>query len=304
MRRNLVCHLLPRSRGRKWLRTVSHLKQRWPLFNGKKIIAIVRAPDCDSPDEVRAAFNDPSIEFLEFDNDQALREVISFVPMLSRVESLDPNEITFCCHGKGATHGHDDSICHCWADVMFSACLDYPELVECALKDKATCGAFRMFGAMCVDWHFSGSFYWIRHDRTFSRNWRNIPQEWAGTEKWPGVQFNRGESACLFLDNPTHSIYDENYWEQLIFPSFHHWQASLRSLGLCTIPYFPPQWFQERHPNFRLPIGLGGTAMTRPEKRNWSPLSSLRRLAANFSTRWTRSALRNSAPIQTAMPPV
>lgn len=269
MIRNLHFCVLPRAHGQKWRKSVEHLKRRWHLFNGRKIVSIFRGTDCDPPDDVRGAFADDSIEYLEFDNDPSLREVVSFVPMLERLESMRGDEITFCCHGKGATHGHDDSICHVWGDLMFSVCLDYQQLVECALQDKPICGAFRTrAGDVGVPWHFSGTFYWIRHDCTFSRNWRNIRRDWMGSESWPGVQFAFEESACLFLDN-CNSLYDEDYWARNVFPSFHHWQESLRSCGLSTIPYSPPKWFLQRHPNFRPPNGTDGFGTTLREKRSW-----------------------------------
>jgi hypothetical protein len=276
--RNLVCHILPRTAGQKWRATVEHLRRRWRLFNGKRIIAVATADDCDSPDDVKEAFGDDSesIEWITFKNNPVLREVISFVPMLGRVASLDPNEATFICHGKGATHAHDDSVCHLWRDVMFEVCGTWP-LVECALKDHAVCGAFRtVAGHLQVPFHFSGTFYWIRHDRTFARDWPYIPQHYAGTEAWPGVQFKFEESQCLFMDN-TPSPYDEQAWLTTILPAYRYWQDQLRAHGVYTTDCSPPSWLTQRV-NHSLPqTGRDGSAMTAPEKRS-SPrtLDSLR----------------------------
>lgn len=284
MIRNLVSHILPKDNG-KWRRTVAHLRSRMELFNGKRVVSVATADDCDSPEEVRSAFGSDadSIEWLTFPNDCGLREVVSFVPMLERVASLNKNEITFVCHSKGATHGHDDSICHLWADLMFATCLDVPELVDCALQSAAICGSFRTgSGHLMVPWHFSGTFYWIRHDATFSRNWRNIRRHPFGTESWPGLQFAKEESACLFLDN-CGSPYDESYWETSVLPAYRYWQERLRACGLVTTPYSPPSWFLERHPNFRDATGPAGSATTAPAKKNWRRIGTCLRRAVNFS---------------------
>jgi hypothetical protein len=220
--------------------------------------------DCDTLADVQAAFGDTAanIEWLTFQNDPALREVVSFVPMLERVANLDPNEMTFVCHAKGATHGHDDSVCHCWLDVMAAACLDSPELIECALEDAAICGAFRTrSGHLNVPWHFSGTFYWLRHDRAFARNWRNIHRHYCGTESWPGLQFGWEESKCLFLDHPQ-SLYDEHYWYNTVFPSYRHWQANLRSCGLTTTRVSAPEWLTRRVVPSPIPNGRDGFATT------------------------------------------
>lgn len=282
--RNLVCHILPRSRGQKWRATVEHLRRRMALFNGKRIIAVATDTDCDSAEDVKAAFGEhaASIEWLTFQNDPGLREVISFVPMLERVASLDPNEATFICHGKGSTHGHDDSVCHLWRDMMFETCGAWP-LVECALGDHAVCGAFRMFGAMAVDWHFSGTFYWIRHDKAFSRDWRRIRREWAGTEVWPGDQFLREESTCLFLDDVRNSLYDENFWEVTVLPALQIWKDRLRACGLSMTAYSPPTWFLQRHPNFLSQTGPAGSATTAPAKRSWLRIPTSLKRVFSFS---------------------
>jgi hypothetical protein len=285
MIRNLMCHILPRHDGQKWRRTVDHLLRRWHVFNGRKVVAIAVDECCDTCADVREAFGDKAaeIEFLEFVNNPDLREVHTFVPMLERIESIDPEEITFSCHAKGSTRPHDDAMSHPWADVMFGVCLDAMPLVECVLRDHSMCGAFRLFGRDNVDWIFAGTFYWFRHDKVFSRDWRNVPQIWTGTENWPCTLFRREEVKCLFMDN-CQTPYDEAYWETTIFPAFRFWQDNLRRHGLSMTDYSPPSWFLQRHPNFRLPTGRDGYTTTPPVKRSWRRQPIFQRLASLFST--------------------
>lgn len=286
MIRNIICHILPRHDGQKWRRTVAHLLHRWHLFNGKKVIAVAVDQWCDSMADVKAAFGDMAdeIEWLEFANNSDLREVATFVPLLERVASLDHDEMTFCCHGKGSTRPGEECLSHPWADLMFAACLDAMPLVDCALCDAAVCGAFRLYGRDNVDWIFAGTFYWIRHDRTFSRDWRNVPQIWTGTENWPCTIFRREESRCLFMDN-SQTPYDEHFWESVIIPSFRYWRENLQRHGLFMTEPLMCDWLKRRLNLSPQATGPAGSAMTLQAKRNWPRLPTFRRLASLFSTR-------------------
>ncbi len=285
MIRNLVCHIFPWSDGQQWRRSVDHLLSRWDVFSGKKIVAVAVSQCTDTVSHVVEAFGEHAgeIEFLEFVNNPDLREGHTLAPMLEKVESLDPNEITFYCHAKGSTRPHGDATSHLWRDVMFHVCLDDPRLAECGLQDKSICGAFRLFGSEGRDWIFAGSFYWFRHDAVFSRDWRNVPKIWTAVENWPCTMFRREESRCLFLDN-CQTPYDENYWADVILPSFHQWQVNLRRLGLSMRDYSPPNWFVERHPNFRLTTGPDGFDTTVPAKRSWPRIPDFLHRALHFST--------------------
>lgn len=285
MRRNLICHIFPVRHG-QWRRTVQHLLRRWDLFNGCKVIAVATDQSCDSVRDVQVAFGNHAseIEWLHFENNPALREVVSFASMLERVESIDQNEATFCCHAKGATRNGDCCLSHPWADVMFSVCLDVWSLVECALKDKPICGAFKLYGRDAVDWIFAGSFYWIRHDATFSRNWRDVPQIWTGTENWPCTVFRREESRCLFIDN-SQTPYDQQFWETMIIPSFRFWRDNLQRSGLSMREPLMCDWLKKRLDLSPRPIGRDGSAMTRQEKRSLLRTPTFRKFVSLFSIR-------------------
>ncbi|MCY2966099.1 MAG: hypothetical protein NT069_21125, partial [Planctomycetota bacterium] len=103
------------------------------------------------------------------DNDRTLREVATFPLLITSLRGVAGN--VFYCHTKGATHS-GESICQEWRRLMFGVCLDYPALIDCALRAHAIAGPFRRLGDMLsVPWHFSGAFYWFRAAAASARNW-------------------------------------------------------------------------------------------------------------------------------------
>jgi hypothetical protein len=232
--RNLLCHIYPQTAGGRWRRTAEHLCARRQHFDGRRVIAVARDHECDRIDDVKAAFAPLEAEFLEFDNDPNLGEVATLPALLESVADHDPRGITFYCHGKGASWPESTHPAHEWADVLFAACLDYPELVTRALATAVFCGSLRRttsLAATVSPWHFSGTFFWFRHDIVFdsSRNglWRHVERTWGGTEAWPSLQVPKEQSACLFLDDAG-DLYDPHYWDTIVRPAFRAWRNSRR----------------------------------------------------------------------------
>ena len=228
----------PRSNG-NWRRSVNHLLARWSQFDGKKVVAIAHDTSTDHPNEVVAAFGDPPIEFHACQN-TALQEVQPFAHLLTAV-SNEPG-ITLYAHSKGCTHTENQSS-HLWCDAMASACLDYPTLIDCIMRDRSTCGAFRSLqkiGDSPSPWHFAGTWYWLRNAALFSRNWGDFEQKFWGTESYPGRHFAYAESACLFYDDAhTAHLYGIDFWRQNTGPAFRWWRESLARCGqrpLCDDP--------------------------------------------------------------------
>ncbi|HEY3969455.1 MAG TPA: hypothetical protein VGM05_33185 [Planctomycetaceae bacterium] len=232
MIRNLICHVYPRTAGQKWRRTAAHLIRRRELFTGRRILTVALDNTTDPIEDVRQTFAPLDAEFIVSPNAE-LGETATFFPALDRIESNSPDEITFRCHSKGCTHAGDHEMSHPWADVMFAANLDYPELIDCLLSDAAICGAFRKFESWPFPdshaWHYQGSFYWFRHDRTFSRNWRWLMPTFYGIEAWPGV-FPREASACTFFDQVAVNLYAAAHWSSLVAPRFREWCCGMERL--------------------------------------------------------------------------
>lgn len=233
MIRNLLCHVYARREGQKWRRTVAHLLQRRGLFNGRRILTVATDETTDTTETVREAFAPLEAEIIEFHN-CGLQETVTFLSGMDMLASARPNEMTLRCHSKGCTHP-DGAASHLWADVMWATCCDFPQLIDCLLQDRAICGPFRSFGLWPFPemhaWHFAGSFYWIRHDRTFNRDWRRLmPTLWA-VEGWPGI-FPREESACLFHDGDgaaTQHLYSPQFWRANLVPEFEGWRERMET---------------------------------------------------------------------------
>ena len=233
MIRNLLCHVYPRASGRKWRRTATHLIHRREMFNGRRILMVATDETTDDIKTVRKAFAPLEAEIIESRNTE-IQETATFLPSMDMIVSERSDEMTFRCHSKGCTHGDDNAPSHPWADVMFATCLDIPELIDCHLADKSITGAFQWIGPWPFPgmhgWHYSGSFYWFRHDRTFTRNWRWLMPNFFGVEGWPGI-FPREESACVFhgYDNEaTAHLYNHNFWRANIVPELRLWATRLR----------------------------------------------------------------------------
>ena len=223
-----------------WRKTVEHLLANWRQFDGRKVVSIATDQCCDDADGVIEAFGDVAgeIEFIERENIKPLQEVASFVPMMERV--IDEPGITLYCHAKGCTHHDPRSPSHKWRDAMAAACLEYPELVDCAFEDGANiCGAFRSHGLWAFpgyhNWHFAGTWFWFRNARALELEWRNVHQSFEGVEAWPGI-FPVDESCCLFFDNAnTAHLYWLSFWRENVTSALAYWRKSLSAVGLTPL---------------------------------------------------------------------
>jgi hypothetical protein len=243
--RNLIFFCYPRTIGQKWRRSVAHLKARWSQFNGAKAVAIAVDETTDSPDDVAAAFDDPAISYHVCRNTE-LQEIQPFAWLLESAQS-QPG-ITLYAHSKGCTHVTNEAS-HIWCDAMATACLDFPSLVDCCLRNAITTGAFRSLqpiGSSPSAWHFAGTWYWFRNSALFTRNWGDFEQVFWGTESYPGRHFALNESACLFFDGAhTAHLYSIDWWRAHILPALRGWRGRLSNCGLAPLAADPPN-----HPIF------------------------------------------------------
>jgi len=228
-RRNLLFFIHPIAGNGVWQRRVIQLRQRMPLFNGKRIVAITTGGGLDSASEVRTALDGLGCEFVEVPNDATLREVAAFEPMFSRVESTDPTEATLFAHAKGVTRP-PMSAPQAWGDVLFATHCDYWQAVEAVLMCKPIAGCFKKFGRGFAEseseWHYSGSWFWFRNAELFSRNWRKIDLFWAGIEPYPSLHFSDAEAGSIFMEGNVNSLnlYDSALWESKVLPAWKLWQ--------------------------------------------------------------------------------
>jgi hypothetical protein len=154
---------------------------------------------------VRAELGAHDVEFVELPNDPQLREVGSFLPLFSRVESADPAEATLYIQAKGVTRPADHTA-HLWTEILYEVYCDYWGHVERLLRQFPIAGAFKKVGAgwasqqTASDWHYSGSWLWFRNRELFAKDWRRIDQFWSGIEPYPSLHFRPHEAGSLFME--------------------------------------------------------------------------------------------------------
>jgi spore maturation protein CgeB len=232
-RRNLIYHVWP-VRGSMWRWNIDQLKERIDLFNGVRLISIVHDHRTDNPAEVEAALRGHGCEFIIAPN-HPTGESITFPRMLRRVASQDINEVTFYAHAKGVRHEPNvPQTLRRWAELNYQAGLDDWAQVRAQLERFALTGSFRRFGRfdshrrMC-DWHYHGTFFWLRHARVFAKNCFDVPQFYCGVETWPGMHFTREESGCILFDDVQRTALSEEFWK-LNEQEIERWTAE-RSLA-------------------------------------------------------------------------
>ncbi len=217
-RRNLIYHLWP-VHGPTWRWNIEQLKRRLDLFNGRRIVSIVHDHRSDNPEDVQSALEGHGCEFLVYPNHPS-GETATFPEMLRRIASTDVNEVTFYAHGKGVKHEPAvPAAIRRWAEVSYRAALDDWPQVRAHLEQFALTGSFRRFGRFeahhnLSDWHYHGTFFWMRHSRVFARDCFRVPRFYCGVEAWPGVHFARDEGGCLLLDALQQPASDEEFWEK------------------------------------------------------------------------------------------
>lgn len=198
MIRNLLFHCYP-VHGSIWPWHASQLVKYSDAWNGRKIVVIVTDGSTSPPEDVIRVFAPVKAEFFVTRNQAYLAETLHFVEMLSLLKSLDPNEATFYAHAKGVTRtGSLLEAVKSWSELMYTLNLHRPSLIERKLASFAAVGCLRMkIRHAGAEWCYPGSFFWLRHDVLFSRNWRDIEQERYGVEGYPGRHILFEESCSL-----------------------------------------------------------------------------------------------------------
>lgn len=229
--RHLLYHIYPTRERGTWQRNLDNLRLRLPLFNGKKVIAIVTDDKTDPAGAVEQYLSDSTIEYIHLENNPTLREVVSWVPLWERV--IDLPGATFYAHAKAVGRPWNPGVsCHLWTDIMYETLLDYPGLVKLSLQSHPLTGTFkkegRGFSGCTSRWHYSGSFFWARNDLLRQKPWRDIPQQWWGNEAMPGVIFDPKDAGCIFHEGRLGilNIYDPHYLNKVVIPDLREWRKA------------------------------------------------------------------------------
>jgi len=161
-----------------------------------------------------------------------LGEGLTFPSMLAQVRSLNPNEVTFYGHAKGVKY--EPSIpptVRRWAQTQYRVLLDNWPLIRSQLERFALTGSFKMVGRFRAhryagDWHYSGTFFWLRHAFVFARQVAKVQDFYGCVEAWPGIHFRREETGCLFLDGLRQLPYHEEFWRVTGDSALARWEAA------------------------------------------------------------------------------
>lgn len=239
-KRNLLYHIWPVA-GAMWQWNLEELLKRIDLFNGRRVMSIVHDDRSVTPDEVQQAVAGHGFEFVVARNDER-GEAINFAEMLRRVSSRDANEISFYGHAKGVKYDPDVPLpIRRWSEVQYQVVLDDWLNIREQLQRFAMTGPFKRYGRFnphrnLADWHYSGTYFWMRHSHLFARDYQSIPQFYGGVETWPGTVFRKEETGCVFIDDlgpsRSHHPYYPEFWRSAE-PALQRWQASVR---LCEAP--------------------------------------------------------------------
>ncbi len=246
--RHLLYHIMPTRNG-AWRRNVDQLRQRWPIFTGRKIVSVVTGPNLESPAVVKA-YLPPGCEVIDTPNVKALRENVSWAPMWEKLlEDAGDDDAVFYAHAKGVTHpiNHPG---HRWADAMYALCLDYWPEVASTLAQQPIAGPFfkqmRGYGHPSMlrsRWHYSGNYWWVRVG-PFKQRWKSHPLpdwEW-GVEAWPGTAFSFEEAGVLgpIRADGSINLYSEEYWAKTLAPALTAWVSSHSPTPAYTLIAPPP----------------------------------------------------------------
>lgn len=215
MKRNLYYFVCPLRDAWRW--NIDRLLSFWDIFSGKKLVSIVEGPGLEKPEKVMERFG-PDVEFMVSENCPVLCETKTFIRGLERLQSQDPKEITFYAHAKGVRHEGEDLVkVKRWADSMYVLNLSSPELVDRLMLRYHALGCYRQdypYGGS--QWHYSGTFYWLKHRELFSRNWTDIEPLKFGSEGYPGRHFKLEESFSLTPPVLPHILYGNPPGEETV----------------------------------------------------------------------------------------
>lgn len=229
MRRNLIYSVYPVRGSHAWRWNVAQMRRYLAHFDGKKIVTVTQdGAKTDPAEEVAAAFGASDIEVVETANDPVLQQTKAFIPSLEKVRSMSKDEATFYAFAKGVTHGPDHLInvtAWTWAQYFLNlACLD---LVDRLLSRWGAVGAFKHYAANpATKWHYSGAFFWFRHDALFSRpSWREFQPDRWGVEYYLGRHIPPEEAFDL-ADGKTNGpdgVPQQLYWRKVRLRECERW---------------------------------------------------------------------------------
>ena len=224
--RNCLYFICPKRGIQTWVDNVVLLLRYIQQFNGTVTICVAQGSDLVDVEHVKEMFYDLpgylKINWMVVDNNYGLRESAYWLSMLETVEN-QPG-ITWYGHTKGITRissvfQNPNPVAQ-WVEASYKTTLQFPHLVDNSLREFSTAGSFRRIGRYWQKyqsqstWHYSGTFFWLKNDSLFNRNWKRIENHAWGLEAYPSTIFSIEESYCLFADTCS-SLYRADVWGRL-----------------------------------------------------------------------------------------
>lgn len=223
---NLLYHITPIKNKYQW--NLNEILKREAVFeNGKMVFAVSQDVGLDSVEHVKKYLPEEErgkVEIFTVENHPVYRETVSLAPLLDRVRT-DKDSYTFYAHTKGITRGNNPAI-KLWTTAMYQWNLDNMSLVYSMLQKYPVAGCFKRINKKCpdapkifklTDWHYSGTFFWFRNDRLFSKyNWRAVSKDRYGTETYL-AKFFKTEEAGVLLGDDCPSLYKLNNVRKIVY---------------------------------------------------------------------------------------
>jgi hypothetical protein len=200
---NLIYHICPFSSGREqWVWNIDQLKRFAFWTNGKRVVSIVQGPGIDCLDDVLKEFGDFRIDKLIVRENTSLWEMETFPYALKETMNTNSNEAFFYCHAKGTSKpvgSPELKAARLWTGYMYRFLFGNAEKTLGALSRYSTVGSFKeVDGAFDTNWHFSGTFWGIRHDRLFTKpDWNALLRDRYFIEFYPSRHFQSQEALNL-----------------------------------------------------------------------------------------------------------
>lgn len=263
MKLNLMYFIMAADRPMLWY-NLRRLKAKLGVFNGTKSI-VIAVPGNDEGSRSHMNYpNEAALQQAIMDSPYVVERIKQFlgederttytvVPnsfegedphffniLLPSVESTDPTHFTFYGHTKGIRYPlntHEGMATALWTDKLYTHALDPVEdVLEKLTSGKFDCygsvmnsrggGDFDWCGVYNIDWHYSGAFFWFRHDAIFT-----LPN-------WYDSNYNNRFSLEFFLPRllPEHRAYSPYYLPTSFYNSgqqgnIHAWHHYLNSIG-------------------------------------------------------------------------
>lgn len=233
--RHLAFHLAPIAASETWELACRHVRDRLWMFDGLRRVGVMTGGNMIPVERVAAEL--PGCEIVPLANDPALREVVSWEPLLAPI--VEQPGVVWWGHGKGVSRNvNDGETTHRWARTCYELCLDYWPFAETLLRKYPIVGPFkkvgRGFAGSASAWHYSGGMFWATTDSLRQRNWRHVDRVWWGTEAWPGVHYAADVAGCIFGGGvvPSLDLYSMRYWVDNLWPALQEWEHSHEAFRL------------------------------------------------------------------------